>query len=161
MAGLKVWGTYYWPKPNQLNRCWDMQYVAVWVCCIWPPPLYTSCEENKQTYSKAIYNKNWMKRQKTEFEREIGKLSTALWLVSLFIIISDADILGVPKEITMLQQEVSHLFFLACWPECLNPVSIRMEALYLSSFMHITGGCHWLSISDNLDWIHHIDNKFA
>lgn len=64
-------------------------------------------------------------------------------LAPLLIIISVAGILCVPKEITMIQQEVSHLSSLACWPECINPAAAaRMAALYLSSLMHITDGCH-------------------
>lgn len=55
--------------------------------------------------------------------------SIFLCLVSLFIIISVAAILRVAKEIRVIQQEVSHLSFLARWPECINPVSIRMAAL--------------------------------
>lgn len=66
-------------------------------------------------------------------------------LAPLLIIISVAAILCVLKEITMIQQEVSHLSSLAYWPECINPTAAaaaRMAALYLSSLMHITDGCH-------------------
>lgn len=154
MAGLKVWGTYYWTRPNQLNGCWDMQYAVSEI----PPFIFFFILNFFIHHVRNIYRhiaklfiirSEWKdRRQSWEGREEKGSLlSSSLRLVSLFIIISDADILGVPKEITMIQQEVSHLSFLACWPECLNPESIRMEALYLSCFMHITGGCHWLSIS--------------
>lgn len=43
---------------------------------------------------------------------------TLLPSVSLLIIISAAAILCVPKEITMIQREASHLSSPACWPEC-------------------------------------------
>lgn len=101
---------------------------------------------------KLNKNQNKKKQRCLQIEKGVKKkwfshsLSTLLLLVRLFITFSVADILCVQKEITMIQQEVSHLSFLACWPECINPVSVRMAALYLSTLMHITGGCHRLSI---------------
>lgn len=81
-----------------------------------------------------------------------------------FIIISVAAILCVPKEITMIQQEVSHLSFMACWPECINPAA---AAGMDGSFVFIQFSAHHRRLSltsclscDNVDWIHHFDCKF-
>ena len=49
----------------------------------------------------------------------------------------------VPKQITRTQLKVSHLSFLARWPEGINPVSGRMAVLHLSCFIHVT---HRLSV---------------
>lgn len=110
------------------------------------------------TYRKeadlAKYVNKWRnesrKRKRQEWkrnEKQIDRLynfsfSTQPHWVSLLIIIALAAILCVPKEITLIQQEVSHLSFLTCRPECINPAAVRMAALHLSGFMHITGGCH-------------------
>lgn len=45
--------------------------------------------------------------------------------------------LCVPKQITAIQLEASHLSSLARWPECINPVSVRTAALHLSCLIHV------------------------
>lgn len=56
----------------------------------------------------------------------------------LFIIITVAGSLCVPKQITGIQLEVSYLSFPARWPEWVNPVSVRMAALHSSCLIHVT-----------------------
>lgn len=84
-------------------------------------------------------------------EKQMGShsnlsFSTRVWFHYFLSFLWHFAILCVPKEITMIQQKVSHLSFQACWPEFINAAAVRMAALYLSSLAHITGGCHWLSI---------------
>lgn len=111
----------------------------------------------KRSRNRRRWKSMGMKNKQTGSNPSFSTLP--LW-ASLLIIISVAAILCVPKEITMIQQEVSHLSFPPCWPECINPAAVRMAAfVFIQFYAHHQRLLLTFCLPPH-DWILHFDSEF-